>query len=176
MLALGRLVRSPTSSSDLGGRAEPAFRERLVVPVWWWPLGLGVGGLLAAELHSGYGGLRAWLPYTLVGLLVVGGLIALSRLEVCVQEGMLQVAGARLPVAMIGAVSALDPGATRRTLGRDGDPAAFVVSRPWLHTAVWVVLDDPDDDTPYWLISTRRPAELVAALDRARGTAGADAG
>ena len=27
-----------------------------------------------------------------------------------------------------------------------------------------LVLDDPDDPTPYWLVSTRRPAELLAAL------------
>ena len=29
---------------------------------------------------------------------------------------------------------------------------------------VLIVLDDPDDPTPYWLVSTRRPAELLAAL------------
>ncbi|MGI9207623.1 MAG: DUF3093 family protein, partial [Rhodococcus sp. (in: high G+C Gram-positive bacteria)] len=35
---------------------------------------------------------------------------------------------------------------------------------PWVGTMAMVVLDDPDDPTPYWLISTRRPAELLEAL------------
>ena len=34
-------------------------------------------------------------------------------------------------------------------------------------TAVEITLADPADPVPYWLISTRRPAELAAALDRA---------
>ena len=29
---------------------------------------------------------------------------------------------------------------------------------------VLIVLDDPEDPTPYWLVSTRRPAELAALL------------
>src|SRR5689334_17555041 len=45
---------------------QPAFDERLAVPWWWWPLGLGVAALLAAEVHMGYPGVRAWLPYVLI--------------------------------------------------------------------------------------------------------------
>jgi hypothetical protein len=29
---------------------------------------------------------------------------------------------------------------------------------------VLVVLDDPDDPTPYWLVSTRHPDRVLAAL------------
>jgi hypothetical protein len=29
---------------------------------------------------------------------------------------------------------------------------------------VLVVLDDPEDPTPYWLISTRHPERVLAAL------------
>ena len=31
---------------------------------------------------------------------------------------------------------------------------------------VLIVLDDPDAPTPYWLVSSTRPEELVAALAR----------
>ena len=37
---------------------------------------------------------------------------------------------------------------------------------------VLLVLDDPDDPTPYWLISTRHPEKVLAALqmsDAAQG-------
>ena len=29
---------------------------------------------------------------------------------------------------------------------------------------VLVVLDDPDDPTPYWLVSTRHPDKVLSAL------------
>jgi hypothetical protein len=34
-------------------------------------------------------------------------------------------------------------------------------------SAVEITLDDPADPVPYWLISSRRPDELAAALTRA---------
>ncbi|MGH8922343.1 MAG: DUF3093 family protein, partial [Actinomycetes bacterium] len=40
-------------------QVEPVFDERLTVPWWWWPLGLGIAALLAAEVHMGYPGVRA---------------------------------------------------------------------------------------------------------------------
>jgi hypothetical protein len=44
--------------------------------------------------------------------------------------------------------------------------------RSWVPTAVRIDLVDPDDPTPYWFVSTRRPDELVRALTTTR-TAGA---
>ena len=40
-----------------------------------------------------------------------------------------------------------------------------------------VALEDPEDPTPYWIVSTRRPDDLVAALGgvaRPAGTTTAD--
>ena len=42
-------------------------------------------------------------------------------------------------------------------LGRQLDPAAYVVHRAWVGPMVLLVLDDPDDPTPYWLVSCRHP-------------------
>jgi hypothetical protein len=36
--------------------------------------------------------------------------------------------------------------------------------RSWIPTAVRIDLNDADDPTPYWFISTRKPVELVRAL------------
>jgi hypothetical protein len=44
------------------------------------------------------------------------------------------------------------------------DRNAFLVSRPWLHTAVRLMVTDPDDDTPYWIVGTRQPERLLAAV------------
>ena len=44
------------------------------------------------------------------------------------------------------------------------DPAAYVLHRNWVGPMVLVVLDDPDDPTPYWLVSTRHPDKVLSAL------------
>ena len=56
----------------------------------------------------------------------------------------------------------------RKLLGPAAHPYAFVVQRPWVSGAVQVHLDDPADPTPYWVVSSRRPADLAAALLAAR--------
>ncbi len=48
--------------------------------------------------------------------------------------------------------------------GVDADARAFLVTRPYLKRSVLVPVLDPDDRTPYWLISTRHPDRLAAAL------------
>ena len=36
--------------------------------------------------------------------------------------------------------------------------------RAWVGPMVLLVLDDPDDPTPYWLVSCRHPDRVLAAL------------
>ena len=71
---------------------------------------------------------------------------------------------------------ALDAQGRREVLGVGAHPLAFVVQRPWIGGAVQVLLDDPADPTPYWLISTRHPIELFSPARlpglRAPGTMG----
>ena len=47
------------------------------------------------------------------------------------------------------------------------DARAYLLLRPYRKKAVKVSLSDPADPTPYWLVSTRRPDALAAALTRA---------
>ena len=49
--------------------------------------------------------------------------------------------------------------------------AAFLLARPYLPRAVYIPVEDPAGVTPYWLIGTRRPAELAAAIEAARPAA-----
>ena len=147
-----------------------SYDEQLAVPWWVWPAGLALSVLMAAQLHGGGSGFsRAVLPYVVLPLLTLGGLLLLSRGRVRVRDGVLHVPGARLPLAAVGGVTALDREATRRLRGPIASPLAFVATRPWLPLAVRVDLADPDDDTPYWLVGTRSPSALVEALRSARG-------
>jgi hypothetical protein len=147
---------------------EILYHERLSVPWWWWLLGPALAVLLAAEIHMGAPGVRAWLPYLLLPLAVLAALAWLGRLPVRVRGGELWVDDAHLPLRFVADVEALDETGWRALLGPAGDPTAFVVLRPWVRTAVAVALCDPDDPTPYWLVSTRNPQRLAEVLDRAR--------
>lgn len=143
------------------------YDERWVVPWWWWPAALGLATMVAAEIHGGVPGNRAFLPYVVLLPLVLVLLAAGSRGRVQVRDGVLSVPGARIPVDRLGAGVALDRQSLRRQTGPSADRHAFLVSRPWLHAAVRVMVDDPADDTPYWVVGTRRPQALLAALTQA---------
>jgi hypothetical protein len=140
------------------------YRERWVPPPHWWLGALALAGLVAAELHSGAPGLRAVVPYAVLLPLTVVLLAVGSRGSITVEGGVLHVPGARIPIARLDHGVVLDPEAFRQQTGPMADPNAFVVSRPWLRTAVRLMLDDPADPTPYWVVGTRRPQELLDAL------------
>lgn len=49
------------------------------------------------------------------------------------------------------------------------DARAWLCVRGWLPGLVRVELNDPNDPTPYWLVSSRHPERLAAALNGASG-------
>ncbi|MCZ4563090.1 DUF3093 domain-containing protein [Rhodococcus sp. IEGM 1401] len=144
------------------------YSERLWVPIWWWAAGAAVAVLLAAEIHMGAPGIRAWLPYVVLLPLIAWALFAFSRLRVEVGTGAtgteLRVGSAHLPLDVASKAAIVPATAKSAALGRQLDPLAFVQHRTWVKQMVIVVLDDPDDPTPYWLVSTKRPEELLSVL------------
>jgi hypothetical protein len=56
--------------------------------------------------------------------------------------------------------------------GPKADPAAHLLLRPYLKKAVYIGLADPADGVPYWLVATRRPTELAAALTASHAPVG----
>jgi hypothetical protein len=143
---------------------RPAYAERLVAPWWWWPLALFGGFLLASEIWIGAGGSQAWVPFAVVLPLTLAALLWLGRIKVAVTADEFLVDDARLPVAVIADVVALNAKGKLEALGVGAHPLAFVVQRPWIGGAVQVLLDDPADPTPFWVVSTRHPAKLAGEL------------
>lgn len=149
-------------------------RERLYLSWWAWPLPLLGAGLLAAQIHMGYPGVRAWLPYVVLIPLAVTVLLLLGRTEVRIEgsdaDAELWVGEAHLPLRFAGEVAVIGKNDKRRALGPGLDPAAHLVHRGWIGPLVRVHLSDPDDPTPYWIFSTRHP-QRVAELVRASSAA-----
>lgn len=149
------------------------YVERLTLPWWMWLCGLGLAVFAAAEIWMGAPGVRAWLPFAVLLPLTLLGLWQAGRISVAVVDGELRVDDARLPVRFVADAIALDAAGRREVLGVGADPLAFVVQRPWISKAVQVVLDDPADPTPYWVVSTRHPVRLARAILAARQAADA---
>lgn len=147
---------------------ERTFQERWIVPWWWWPATLALAALVAAELHGGAPGTRAVLPYAVLLPLSLVLLGVGSRGGLRIEDGVLHVPGARIPVRFLDDPVLLDREAFRRQTGPMADRSAFVASRPWLHQAVRLLVTDPADPTPYWVIGSRHPERLVAAIAAAR--------
>jgi hypothetical protein len=165
---------SSRSTGRAGCGPAPAvtggWRERLTVPWWLWPPALALAALLAAEVYLGAPARTAWLPYAVLLPATAAGIWWLGRIVVEVRDGELRVDDARLPLRYVADVTVLDATARRLLLGPYAEPYAFVVQRPWIAGAVAVHLDDPADPTPYWVVSSRHPDRLAAAIRSARAT------
>jgi hypothetical protein len=144
------------------------YRERLRVPWWWWPLGAVPAVLIALEVNQAAAALPDWVAFAALFAVVAGALLWLGRFEVAVVERDGQVelwaGAAHLPSNVIARCAEVPRTAKSAALGRQLDPAAYVLHRSWVGPMVLAVLDDPDDPTPYWLVSCRHPDRVLSAL------------
>ncbi|WP_181273362.1 DUF3093 domain-containing protein [Brevibacterium oceani] len=85
-------------------------------------------------------------------------------LTIIVTQRQLFVGEAHIDRRFVPGATAYDGDEARAARGVDLDARAFLKIRPWVKPVVRIELDDDNDPTPYWLVSTRRPKELAAAL------------
>jgi hypothetical protein len=151
--------------ADTGAHA-PLFAERLHVPRRWWLIalaGVAVGG---AEVFAGFDWRVAVVVYLALGVPVVALLVGMGRTRIVVDDDGLHAGGRTLPPEEIAGATVLDARQSRLRVGPQADPRAHVVARGFVKQSVEVAPLD-DHEVPYWLLSTRRPAELVDALREA---------
>jgi hypothetical protein len=144
-----------------------AYSERLSVPLRWWVQATMLLATLWLAFVVAMPGWAAWSATGLLLLLTVGLFVWFGSAEVAVRDDVLHAGRAHIPVGLVGPAEPLDPEETRRVHGVDADARAFLLTRPYLRRAVRIPVLDPADPTPYWLVSTRHPDELAAALDAA---------
>ncbi len=149
----------------------PAFRERLAPGPAAWCGAAGLGVIVGVALWP----LAHQAAFAVGVVAAVGTLVALVATAPVVEvaDGGFRAGRARVPLDVLGQVTPMGSQAEMRTaLGPALDARAYVCLRAWARTGVQVELHDPLDPTPYWLVSTRRPAELAAALREGSAHAG----
>jgi hypothetical protein len=142
------------------------FRERLTVPVVWWVLAglFALSVLLAVGAYLG----PVWaVGTTAATLLVAAAIFASASIVISVDTDQIRVGRSSIEHPYISGCRALNAEESRRRGGVEADARAHMVLRPYVKTAVEITLDDPDDSVPYWLVSTRHPQRLAAAMQEA---------
>jgi hypothetical protein len=143
------------------------YAERLRAPASWWLLGLLTAAIFASTVWAGLSALAALASYVVIMGGTVAGLLAYGGARITVTGSELRAGRAVLPIRKIGQVTPLDKAQTRALRGPRADPAAVLLIRPYLPRAVHVEVTGPAGGAPYWLIATRNPAGLAAAIDAA---------
>ncbi|MDY0912688.1 DUF3093 domain-containing protein [Rathayibacter festucae] len=140
----------------------PSYRERLWPAPWLFvstalvipasilvfaPIDLFAGVVVALVLYGG----------------TVATLLATSP-TIEVVDGELWAGRAHIPLELVGDAVAFTGERAFAQRGPRLDARAFLVIRGWVRDVVRVPIEDPADPTPYWLLSSRRPNDVVAAI------------
>ncbi|MET0811782.1 MAG: DUF3093 domain-containing protein [Microbacterium sp.] len=159
------------SSTNVGTPVGVTYRERLS-PSLWALVAAAVCGPMAALVFAPIDTTLALVIGALVGAGFVALLVAGSpTLEV--RDGMLRAGRARIPAALLAEPTIHTGDEARQARGPDLDPRAWHVIRGGIDGVAVFPVVDPDDPTPIWVISSRTPDRLAAAVRRAREAVGA---
>lgn len=147
-------------------RGMTQFREKL------WP---GPGWFAATALVIP-ASLLALAPISMLAgiitaVVLYGGCVVsliLASPEITVTDGRLRAGKAQVSLDHIGTTNAFSGQEAFQQRGSVLDARAWLLIRAWVRDVVRLEIVDPADPVPYWLLSTRRPNELVAALEQAR--------
>lgn len=118
----------------------------LIVAVW---AALGTGSAIFAGVI---------LTLLLLVIAVMG------RSEILVNEEELRIQDAHIDRTYIGDVAVLNAAEMKLIRTRNADPAAYLAIKFWVTTGVKITLNDQRDPTPYWLVSSKKAAELKNTL------------
>jgi hypothetical protein len=140
------------------------YREVIRPPWWLYASVIILVALFCFTFAAVVGGPIAVVLFVLLSALA-GWLVEKRRLVLSVEPATFGIGDVTIPREQILDVVALDPQALRDVAGRDADARATLVLRN-LSTKAGVKVDVRGDATPYWLISSKRPLELSAALSQ----------
>jgi hypothetical protein len=141
----------------------------LSIKARWWALVLAIALFGSSELFAGFGGRVIAVVVTAVVVPTVALLALAGRTVLRVDTAGIHVGRDSIRLDQIESVEALDEQATRLALGPQADPAAKLFVRGYIRTSVRIrpVPGAGADSAPYWLVSTRRPQEVIAAVEQA---------
>jgi general stress protein CsbA len=139
------------------------FREVIRPPLWL----MSFIYFLALSL-----GIAIWAAMNTMAAVIVMALLTASTILVYFTSSLvieiddlkLRVGNAHIDKKFCGEVSVLTPAQMSLQRTRDADPAAFLAIRFWTAHGVKIEVNDDRDQTPYWLVTSKRGEKLAQAL------------
>lgn len=140
----------------------PAYRERLWPAPW---VLIATGLVIPASLlvflpispPAGVG-----VAVVLYGAIV--GVLLATTPTIEVTDVEFRAGRARMPRSVVGTAEAFEGDEASAERGTRLDARAWLLLRGWIPGVVKVEVVDDGDPTPYWLVSSRNPSRLAAAL------------
>ncbi len=149
-----------------GSGIPNAYRERLG-PSLWVLASAALVAPMAALVLAPIDRTVALVGGGVIGFALIAALLARSPI-VEVRDGEFRAGRAHIGVEHLGAPVALTGEAARQARGPGLGARAWHLIRGGIDGLVVVPVTDPDDPTPEWVVSTRTPDRLAAALRRAQ--------
>lgn len=145
-------------------QSQYLLRER-VYPGWAFYLATGFIPLACAIILFAIS-----VDYFLVTFLIVEATILTTSIitapVISVTEESLAINSVSIPRNLVGSVSIVPTERGFAERGTELDPRAFLRLQVGVKELVKIMVLDPQDPTPYWLLSTRRGAELKSILNK----------
>ena len=144
----------------------PEYREKLWPSPWLFII---IALVIPASL-------LVFLPISLlVGVLTAAGLylgsaalLVLASPTVRVSGGVLTAGRATIETTLLGDAVPFEGAEATLERGQRLDARAWLLLRGWVPHVVRIPLQDPTDPAPYWLISSRTPQKMAAAINGSR--------
>lgn len=161
---------SGTAKASSAGGPVVLYKEQQWVPWYWWLLGAAIVALTTGQLAHNRSIIWLFGPAIVLGAIAVWVLLSLSSTKVRVEQEpdgtrFLVVGQANLPHTAVSRALVVPASSKQTALGRYFDPAAYLVSHAWVKDmAMFVISEEDEDPTPYWLISSRNPQALIQAF------------
>ncbi len=139
------------------------YRERLWPPPSWFLLSLLLipAVILVLAPINLVLGIAVSIP--MYGLAVLF-LLSMSP-TVTVSDEVLRAGRGRIERRYLGEATVITGAAVFPALHSELDARAWLCLRGWSRGIVTIPINDPDDPTPYWVISSKHPERLAAALN-----------
>jgi hypothetical protein len=144
----------------------PQYREKLWAAPWVFiatALVIPASILVFAPISMTAGIITAVVLY--------GGCVAMLVIAspvVEVRDGELRAGRARIRTELLGDATAFSGAEAGQERGPRLDARAWLLIRGWVDPVVRIPIADPTDPAPYWLVSSRHPQKLAAAINGSR--------
>lgn len=139
------------------------FREVIRPPLWLMAfiyfLALSLGIAIWAAINT--------MAAVMVMALLTAATILIyftSTLVIEIDEHELRVGEAHIAKKFCGEIKVLTPAEMSLQRTREADPAAYLAIRFWTAHGVKIEVRDQRDQTPYWLVTSKRGDALTQAL------------